>query len=188
MTGPIPSARFCRALAAVERERASNVIPFPPNRMPIPAPDGGLRSSAPAVEALATKPPRQNKTAGAGHPSIPPRDFNPVTLQDVPSHAATKPEHALHCPPQDHPRSNARSGYSSSLAPHVAPFQRRQPDVSVLIETPPPAPLDPAKREAIAWAMRHRDGWDSVGIAVAIAGLVMIASRCLPSIFPSLFY
>lgn len=119
---------------------------------------------------------------------FPPRDYIPATLEDAPSHAATRPEHAVHCPPQDRPRSEAGSGRSSSVAPHVSPFQRRQPDVSVLIEAPRVVPLDPAKREALEWAERHRDGWDAVGIAVAIGGMAMILSRCLPSIFPSLFY
>lgn len=71
--------------------------------------------------------------------------------------------------------------------PHVGPFQRRQPGLHVLIEAPQPQPLDPAKLAAIEWARRHRDGWDTFGVVLAITATVLIAARCAPAIFPSLF-
>lgn len=75
----------------------------------------------------------------------------------------------------------------AKLPPHVAPFQRRQPALHVLIEAPQPQPLDPEKLAAIEWARRHRDGWDTFGVALAVAAMVLIAARCAPSVFPALF-
>lgn len=179
MSGLEPSARFYRALAAVERDR-TNVVPFPQSRRTTLAPEGALRCDDPAP-AEASLAPQPKRVAGSSQPH-PPRENSPVTLQGNPSPRRSS---AVTWPGSD---GYHRPGHlSSNLPPHRSPFQRRAPATHVLIEAPQAQPLDPAKLEAIAWAQRHRDGWDNVGVAVAIAGVIMLAARCLPVLLPSLF-
>jgi hypothetical protein len=169
MTAPIPSGRLYRMLASVERERGT-VIPFPEHRA-LPAPAGSARPDGPAP-VQAAMPPRPVQGAGPSHP-FPPRDSKSDTLQAVPSHAAPRPGQIM---------PNTCPG-PFPLPPHVGPFQRRQPDVHVLIEAPQPQPLDPEKLAAIEWARRHRDGWDTFGVALAITAVVLIAARCAVTLF-----
>lgn len=133
-----PSARFYRALATVERERA-NVVPFPQIRAASQSPcSDAARRDGPAPVPAAMPPVQPGRTSG--------------------------PSHQLRAAPE------ARSASRHAM-----------------ISADDYQPLDPAKLAAIEWARRHRDGWDAVGVGVAVAGAVMMLARCLPAIFPSWF-
>lgn len=131
------SARFYRALATVERERA-NVVPFPKSRTSLLFPcSEDARRDGPAPVRAAMPPVQPGRTAGPSHP-----------IHAKPARLTSRP---------------------------------------VIIAADDYQPLDPAKLAAIEWARRHRDGWDALGVAVAVAGAVMMLARCLPAIFPSWF-
>lgn len=129
---------------------------------------------------------------------FPLREARPATLPDISLRAAPWPGRPIACPPSASPEaSDGRPGHSSSVdllraptsprPPHVGPFQRRQPDLRVLIDASVDQPLDPARRETLQWQQRPRDGWDNVGVALAITAMIWIAARCLPAIFPFWF-
>lgn len=173
MTAPVPSRRLYRMLTAVEAERGT-VIHFP-NPAHCQSPTGSTRRDGPEP-ALMTLPPQSGQATGPSHDTSP-RESKPDTLQAVPSHAAPRPGQIM---------PNTCPG-PFPLPPHVAPFQRRQPSLHVLIEAPQPQPLDPEKLAAVEWARRRRDGWDTFGVALAITAVVLIAARCLPTLLPALF-